>query len=141
MSTTGSCRSHVFPHMMGRLFLHDVLWFMLLFFSETPFATEENNTPHKILERVGEGKYSLNGPAWANVSESAKDLVKCLLHVDPSKRLSAKQILIHPWIVHRNSLPTTRLNFSSDPSKVMVSCCLFVILNYCRVRGFIFIRV
>lgn len=90
-------------------------------FSETPFATSENDSPQKILKRVGEGKYSLNGRAWTNISEQAKDLVQHLLHADPSKRLSAKQILIHPWVVHLNSLPTIRLNFFNDPSKVMVS--------------------
>ncbi|VDK56075.1 unnamed protein product [Gongylonema pulchrum] len=70
------------------------------------------------MKRVGEGKYSLNGPAWANISESAKDLVQLLLHADSSKRLSAAQILTHPWIVRRNSLPTTRLSFANDPSIV-----------------------
>ncbi|EJW71072.1 ribosomal protein S6 kinase a, partial [Wuchereria bancrofti] len=89
-----------------------VLLFTMLS-GETPFATSENDSPQKILKRVGEGKYSLNGQAWINISEQAKDLVRHLLHADPSKRLSAKQILIHPWIVHLNSLPTIRLNFST----------------------------
>ncbi|VDN06762.1 unnamed protein product [Thelazia callipaeda] len=88
---------------------------------ETPFATSDGDTPQKILKRVGDGKFSLNDAAWNNISEQAKDLVQSLLHVDPSKRLSAKQILIHPWIVHRNSLPTTRLNFPTDPSKLKVT--------------------
>ncbi|VDN34808.1 unnamed protein product [Gongylonema pulchrum] len=65
---------------------------------ETLYATDENSTPQKIMKRVGEGKYSLNGPAWANISESAKDLVQLLLHADSSKRLSAAQILTHRWI-------------------------------------------
>lgn len=91
-------------------------------FSETPFATNENDSPQQILKRVGEGKYSLDGPNWSNISEQARNLVRHLLHPDPSKRLSAKQILSHPWILHLNSLPTIRLNFFKDPSKVMVSC-------------------
>ncbi|VIO95591.1 ribosomal protein S6 kinase alpha 3, putative [Brugia malayi] len=95
-----------------------VLLFTMLS-GETPFATSENDSPQKILKRVGEGKYSLNGQAWISISEQAKDLVQQLLHADPSKRLSAKQILIHPWIVHLNSLPTIRLNFFNDPFKVM----------------------
>ncbi|KAK6105269.1 Protein kinase domain family protein [Brugia pahangi] len=95
-----------------------VLLFTMLS-GETPFATSENDSPQKILKRVGEGKYSLNGQAWINISEQAKDLIRQLLHADPSKRLSAKQILIHPWIVHLNSLPTIRLNFFNDPFKVM----------------------
>uniref|UniRef100_A0A8R1TQR8 non-specific serine/threonine protein kinase n=1 Tax=Onchocerca volvulus TaxID=6282 RepID=A0A8R1TQR8_ONCVO len=95
-----------------------VLLFTMLS-GETPFATSENDSPQKILKRVGEGKYSLNSQAWTNISDQAKDLVRFLLHADPSKRLSAKQILTHPWIVHLNSLPTIRLNFFNNPSKVM----------------------
>ncbi|VBB34831.1 unnamed protein product [Acanthocheilonema viteae] len=95
-----------------------VLLFTMLS-GETPFATSENDSPQKILKRVGEGKYSLNGETWINISDQAKDLVQHLLHVDPSKRISVKQILTHPWIVHLNSLPTIRLNFFNDPSKVM----------------------
>uniref|UniRef100_A0A915Q7Z3 Ribosomal protein S6 kinase n=1 Tax=Setaria digitata TaxID=48799 RepID=A0A915Q7Z3_9BILA len=93
-----------------------VLLFTMLS-GETPFATSENDSPQMILKRVGEGKYTLKGRAWANISEQAKDLVRRLLHADPSKRLSAKQILIHPWVVHLNSLPTVRLNFFNNPSK------------------------
>uniref|UniRef100_A0A1I7VMT6 Ribosomal protein S6 kinase n=1 Tax=Loa loa TaxID=7209 RepID=A0A1I7VMT6_LOALO len=95
-----------------------VLLFTMLS-GEAPFATSENDSPQKILKRVGQGKYSLNGQTWTNISEQAKDLVRHLLHADPSKRLSAKQILIHPWVVHLNSLSTMRLNFFNDPSKVM----------------------
>lgn len=38
-----------------------------------------------------------NGELWSNVSEEAKDLVNLLLQKDPQKRLSADQILLHPW--------------------------------------------
>uniref|UniRef100_A0A915AEL2 non-specific serine/threonine protein kinase n=1 Tax=Parascaris univalens TaxID=6257 RepID=A0A915AEL2_PARUN len=85
---------------------------------EAPFATGANDTPSQILERVGEGRFSLCGPTWANVSELAKDIVKRMLHVDPSKRLPAKQILVHPWIVQRNSLPAANLHYSTDPAKI-----------------------
>jgi serine/threonine protein kinase len=37
-------------------------------------------------------------PEWDNVSESAKDLIKKLLTVDPAKRLSANQALSHLWV-------------------------------------------
>ncbi|KHN71529.1 Ribosomal protein S6 kinase 2 alpha, partial [Toxocara canis] len=88
---------------------------------EAPFATGVNDTPSQILERVGEGRFSLSGPTWANVSDLAKDIVKRMLHVDPSKRLPAKQLLVHPWIVQRNSLPAANLHYSTDPAKIKVS--------------------
>jgi serine/threonine protein kinase len=37
-------------------------------------------------------------PFWDDVSESAKDLVRKLLVVDVEKRLSADEILAHPWV-------------------------------------------
>lgn len=35
---------------------------------------------------------------WPNISEGAKDLVKSMLEIDVGKRLSASQVLEHPWI-------------------------------------------
>ena len=40
----------------------------------------------------------MRGGRWGSVSEDAKNLVASLLSVDPSKRLEAAEILIHPWI-------------------------------------------
>ena len=35
---------------------------------------------------------------WDNVSSPAKDLVRKLLVVDPTQRITAKEIQAHPWI-------------------------------------------
>ena len=32
-----------------------------------------------------------------------------MLHVDPHQRLTAKQVLKHPWILQRDSLPNSQL--------------------------------
>ncbi|KAH7726828.1 ribosomal protein S6 kinase 2 alpha-like protein [Aphelenchoides avenae] len=85
---------------------------------ETPFATGTADKPNDILSRIGEGRFSLTGGNWDRVSDLAKDLVKRMLHVDPSQRLSAKQILVHPWIVQRNSLSMNTLVFKKDPKAV-----------------------
>ena len=39
---------------------------------QTPFATGPNDTPQQILTRVGHGHFTMDGPQWENVSESAK---------------------------------------------------------------------
>ena len=36
---------------------------------------------------------------WRSVSEEAKDLIKQLLQTDARERLSAKQVLQHPWVM------------------------------------------
>ncbi|KAK6126533.1 hypothetical protein DH2020_039723 [Rehmannia glutinosa] len=38
------------------------------------------------------------GDPWPTISESAKDLVKKMLVRDPRKRLTAHQVLCHPWV-------------------------------------------
>ena len=35
---------------------------------------------------------------WANVSENAKDFIANLLRVDPSRRMTAEEALMHPWL-------------------------------------------
>uniref|UniRef100_A0A1I7XZZ4 Ribosomal protein S6 kinase n=1 Tax=Steinernema glaseri TaxID=37863 RepID=A0A1I7XZZ4_9BILA len=85
---------------------------------EAPFATGVNDTPSEILSRVGEGRFSMSGGNWNKVSDLAKDLVRRMLHVDPSKRLPARQILQHPWIVQRHQLPNTTLHYSQKPSAI-----------------------
>ena len=39
----------------------------------------------------------MKGSRWEKVSEEGKQLVTCLLQVDPEKRLSAKEILEARW--------------------------------------------
>ncbi len=41
----------------------------------------------------------MTGLGWDKISPSAKDLVAKLLTKDSKKRLTASQILSHPWIV------------------------------------------
>ena len=42
-----------------------------------------------------------NRPPWPEVSDEAKDLVQRLLELDPKKRISAADALMHPWLVLR----------------------------------------
>lgn len=42
--------------------------------------------------------YEFPSPFWDDVSEQAKDLIRSILVIDPKKRLTAEQILMHPWI-------------------------------------------
>uniref|UniRef100_A0A8C5B1J9 non-specific serine/threonine protein kinase n=1 Tax=Gadus morhua TaxID=8049 RepID=A0A8C5B1J9_GADMO len=75
----------------------------------TPFANGPEDTPDEILSRIGSGHFSLSGGNWDDVSSAAKDLVSKMLHVDPHQRLTAKQVLKHPWILQRDSLPNSQL--------------------------------
>ncbi|XP_074714759.1 ribosomal protein S6 kinase alpha-3 isoform X1 [Strix uralensis] len=84
----------------------------------TPFANGPDDTPEEILARIGSGKFSLSGGYWNTVSDTAKDLVSKMLHVDPHQRLTAAQVLGHPWIVHCDQLPQYQLNRQDAPHLV-----------------------
>ncbi|GAB6032833.1 Ribosomal protein S6 kinase alpha-3 [Chamberlinius hualienensis] len=83
----------------------------------TPFANGPQDTPQVILSRIGEGRLPLDTGNWLTVSPAAKDLVQKMLHVDPHQRLTATQVLHHPWIAQRDSLPSHRL-ILQDPLTV-----------------------
>uniref|UniRef100_A0A8C7VAH3 Ribosomal protein S6 kinase n=1 Tax=Oncorhynchus mykiss TaxID=8022 RepID=A0A8C7VAH3_ONCMY len=87
----------------------------------TPFANGPEDTPEEILARIGSGKFSLTGGYWNSVSAEAKDLVSKMLHVDPHQRLTAAQVLRHPWILHKDQLPKYQLNRQDAPHLVKVT--------------------
>uniref|UniRef100_A0A4W5KQ69 non-specific serine/threonine protein kinase n=1 Tax=Hucho hucho TaxID=62062 RepID=A0A4W5KQ69_9TELE len=84
----------------------------------TPFANGPEDTPEEILARIGSGKFSLTGGYWNSVSAEAKELVSNMLHVDPHQRLTAGQVLCHPWVTHRDHLPKFTLTRQDAPHLV-----------------------
>jgi len=70
-----------------------------------PFYHESTTALYKQIKK---GEYDFPAPYWNDISDAAKDLVRCLLCVDPNKRYTAKQVLAHPWIAG-NAAPTKSL--------------------------------
>jgi len=64
-----------------------------------PFYEEHTPELFKIIKR---GEYDFPSPYWDDVSESAKDLIKKLLVVDPKERYTASQVFEHPWMAPEN---------------------------------------
>lgn len=46
---------------------------------------------------------------WPKVSDSAKDLVKKMLNPDPKLRLTAQEVLDHPWLQNAKKAPNVSL--------------------------------
>uniref|UniRef100_A0A8C5B7A8 Ribosomal protein S6 kinase n=1 Tax=Gadus morhua TaxID=8049 RepID=A0A8C5B7A8_GADMO len=84
----------------------------------TPFANGPNDTPEDILLRIGSGKFSLTGGNWDTVSNTSKDLLSHMLHVDPHQRYTAEQVLKHAWITCRDTLPHFQLTRHDAPHLV-----------------------
>lgn len=68
----------------------------ILLSKEPPFWNEDES---ELLLSIRKGRLEFKEPIWNTISNSAKDLVKNLLQVKPSYRLSSSEALEHPWIL------------------------------------------
>ena len=48
----------------------------------------EGESDREICKKVKEGKYSMSGDIWKDVSDEGKELLKRMLTYDPKKRIS-----------------------------------------------------
>ncbi|GAA0153752.1 non-receptor serine/threonine protein kinase [Lithospermum erythrorhizon] len=60
-----------------------------------PFWAESEQ---EIFEQVLHGDLDFASDPWPSISEGAKDLVRRMLIRDPKKRLTAHEVLCHPWV-------------------------------------------
>ncbi|CAN7101330.1 unnamed protein product, partial [Brassica rapa subsp. narinosa] len=63
-----------------------------------------------IFRKILQGKLNFETNPWPSISESAKDLIKKMLESNPKKRLTAHQVLCHPWIVDDTVAPDKPLD-------------------------------
>jgi serine/threonine protein kinase len=68
--------------------------FFILLCGYAPFAARSQA---ELFRLIVSGRFYFDSPFWDKVSDEAKDLIKKLLTVDPSKRLSAHDVLKHKW--------------------------------------------
>ena len=87
---------------------------------ETPFAQGVNDSAQQIIDRIGHGSFKLSGGNWDGISPAAKDLVKQMLHVDPTQRITAAGILAHPWIASKSELSDSSLVYTQDAATIKV---------------------
>ncbi|XP_041637535.1 peripheral plasma membrane protein CASK-like isoform X6 [Cheilinus undulatus] len=60
-------------------------------------------TKERLFEAIIKGKYKVMNPRqWAHISESAKDLVRRMLMLDPAERITVYEALNHPWLKERD---------------------------------------
>nr|GLL42307.1 calcium-dependent protein kinase 11-like [Ipomoea trifida] len=67
-----------------------------------PFWAESDNG---IFKQIMKGKIDFESEPWPSISDSAKDLIKKMLQRDPRQRITAHQVLCHPWIVDDTVAP------------------------------------
>uniref|UniRef100_A0A669P4Y8 Serine/threonine-protein kinase DCLK2 n=1 Tax=Phasianus colchicus TaxID=9054 RepID=A0A669P4Y8_PHACC len=62
-----------------------------------PFRSE-NNLQEDLFDQILVGKLEFPSPYWDNITDSAKELISLMLHVNTEARYTAAQILSHPWV-------------------------------------------
>ncbi|XP_027870520.1 serine/threonine-protein kinase 33 isoform X1 [Xiphophorus couchianus] len=78
-----------------------VIMFMLLC-GEPPFHSKSKE---RLLKKIMCKEVQFTQPIWATVSDGGKYLLTCLLKADPAYRMSAHQLLDHPWITGDTTVP------------------------------------
>ncbi|KAL4395488.1 hypothetical protein S245_006177 [Arachis hypogaea] len=72
-----------------------------------PFWDE---TEQGIFEQVLRGELDFVSEPWPSISAGAKDLVRRMLIRDPKKRLTAHEVLCHPWVQEGGLAPDKPLD-------------------------------
>ncbi|KAL2512588.1 Calcium-dependent protein kinase 6 [Abeliophyllum distichum] len=72
-----------------------------------PFWAE---TQQGIFDAVLKGHIDFDSDPWPLISESAKNLIRKMLCMQPSERLAAHEVLCHPWISENGVAPDRALD-------------------------------
>ncbi|CAN6170856.1 unnamed protein product [Urochloa humidicola] len=84
-----------------------VILYILLSGGEPPFWAE---TREGIFDAVLKGVIDFCSDPWPGISECAKDLIRRMLNPCPAERLTAHQVLCHPWICDQGVAPDRLLD-------------------------------
>ncbi|XP_054895877.1 serine/threonine-protein kinase Chk2 [Poeciliopsis prolifica] len=70
----------------------------------TPF--HESFSQRSVTEQIVRGEFTMVPSKWRRVSNQAKDMVRKLLVVDPTLRMTVDEALQHPWLQDQLMLQT-----------------------------------
>ncbi|RYH30171.1 hypothetical protein EON65_05960 [archaeon] len=97
-----SCAAHLFLYLyVGKqvdMWSFGVILYILLG-GYPPFYDKNNQA---LFRKILKAQFEFHPAYWGEVSDEAKDLIRCLLNVDPSRRLTVNQALEHPWLAEVN---------------------------------------
>lgn len=76
-----------------------VMYIVLCGYPPFPF----NESPSKLIGAIVNGRYDFPEREWNHVSNDAKDVVRHMLEVDPTKRITPSEALQHRWVLQSQS--------------------------------------
>jgi serine/threonine protein kinase len=95
--------------------------FYILLCGYSPFDAGDGDQA-ALFAQIKAGQYKFDPSHWGVISDGAKDLVKKILVVDPSKRLTSAQVLAHPWMkMEASALPNVPLSSAQAQMKRMLA--------------------
>ncbi|CAM8983164.1 unnamed protein product [Rhodiola kirilowii] len=104
---------YVAPEVLRKQYGHEIdVWsagviLYILLSGLPPFWAE---TEKGIFRQILNGKLDFESDPWPSISDSAKELVSKMLERDPKKRITAHEVLCHPWIVDDRIAPDKPLD-------------------------------
>lgn len=107
----GSCY-YVAPEVLLRSYGKEIdIWsagviLYILLSGVPPFCAQ---TEEEIFCAILKQEVDLEDDPWPDISASAKDLVRKMLTKDPKKRITAAQVLAHPWFREASKEPKTNV--------------------------------
>ncbi|KAF0700202.1 Aste57867_9256 [Aphanomyces stellatus] len=63
-----------------------------------PFDPTNELDDRGLRAAILRGEFAFDDAAWSGISDDARDLIRQLVVVDPAARLTAAQVLAHPWL-------------------------------------------
>ncbi|OCT97018.1 serine/threonine-protein kinase DCLK2 isoform X2 [Xenopus laevis] len=102
-----------------------------------PFRSD-NNLQEDLFDQILIGKLEFPSPYWDNITDSAKELISCMLQVNVEERYTAEQILSHPWVSDDASQGNNmqvevtgklKQHFNSLPKETNTTAAVSVIMN------------
>lgn len=68
-----------------------------------PFTSENESNQDELFDAILAGDFQFAPPYWSKISQHAKNLIKCMLTVDPGQRYTAEQVFKNPWTMGTSS--------------------------------------
>lgn len=75
-----------------------------------PFVEESQS---ELFTRIRSGEWEFDSKDWKHISEEAKEVIRNLLVIDPSRRWSAKKCLSSKWL-HKDEEKLSGTDLSSS---------------------------
>lgn len=83
---------------------------VILYVLLSGYAPFNGNNDEAIMASVTGGPLAFFQDAWTEVSDDAKGLVRLMLNRDQEERVTAQQVLDHPWVAHAEDVEDHQLS-------------------------------